>query len=476
MNRIPTHVPNLDEVLYGGIPENSVILLSGVPGSGKTILAQQIAFGVAASGGKALIVSTLSEPLARMVRFMQAFTFFDVDAIGTSVIYEDVGTLLLQESGERAIEEIVSLLRQESPTLLVIDSFKAIQEMSFDKERLRRALYTLMGTVAAYPCTALLIGEYTDDDMAKSVVTSMVDGIISLYNQRIGLHDRRYLRVSKLRGSAYIPGEHAFRITEQGITVFPRIVPPRAPLPYTPGQERVGLGIPGLDEMLHGGLMRGAVALVAGDPGVGKTVTAIHFLLNGARQGERGVYFTFQEDPYQWRQIARNFGFDVGDLERRGMVQVVYSSPVEIDVEQHAWLMRETVSRVGAQRVVVDSMRDLEVGARGDPERFFNYAYGLMQWLKERQVTTLITSEIGEIFGTDLILSGVGLSHIADVLIVLRYTVDRSRIRRAIAVLAQRGSPHSDEVREYLISEKKGPRVGAPLSGGFTLWMQGTTT
>ena len=470
MERIPTYVPNLDEVLCGGIPESSVVLVTGVPGSGKTILAQQAAFGVAAAGGKSLIVSTLSEPLARMVRFMQGFTFFDTDAIGTSVIYEDVGTRLLQENGEKALEHVVNLLQEHSPTLLVIDSFKAIQEMSLDKEQLRRSLYTLMGTVAAYPCTAILVGEYTDDDLASAIITSMVDGIIALYNQRVGLYDRRYLRVAKLRGSAYIPGEHAFRITQEGITVFPRIVPPQTATMYTPTRERVNTGIPGLDDMLHGGLFRGSITLIAGDPGVGKTVTAMHFLLNGAQEGERGVYFSFQEDPYQWAQIARNFGFDIDDLQRRGLVDVVYTSPVEIDVEQFAWLMRETVTRTGARRVVIDSMRDLEAGARGEPERFFNYSYGLMQWLKERGVTTLITSEIGQIFGMDLVLSGVGLSHIADVLVVLRYTVDESRIRRAIAVLAQRGSPHSNQIHEYLISEAEGPRVGAPLAGGFALW------
>ena len=470
MKRIPTHIPNLDEVLYGGIPEGSVVLITGVPGSGKTILAQQIAFGVAAAGGKALIVTTLSEPLARMVRFMQGFTFFDTEAIGSSVIYEDVGSQLLQENGESALEHIVDLLREHAPTLLIIDSFKAIQEMSLDRERLRRTLYTLMGTVAAYPCTAVLVGEYTDDDLTTAAITSMVDGIVVLYNQHVGLYDRRYLRVAKLRGSAYLPGEHAFRITEDGITVFPRIVPPPLTTAYTPSRERVSTGVSGMDEMLHGGLMRGAVALVAGDPGVGKTVTAMHFLLNGASRGERGLYFSFQEDPYQWAQIARNFGFDVDDLQQRGLVEVVYTSPVEIDVEQFAWVMRETVTRTAAQRVVIDSMRDLEAGARGEPERFFNYAYGLMQWLKERGVTTLITSEIGQMFGMDLVLSGVGLSHIADVLIVLRYTVEESRIRRAIAVLAQRGSPHSNQIHEYLISEKEGPRVGAPLSGGVTLW------
>lgn len=468
MNRLPTHVPNLDDVIGGGIPRNSVVLLSGVPGSGKTILAQQVAFNVAAAGGTALIVSTLSEPLERMVRFMQAFSFFDVEAIGTSVFYEEVGTLLLRDSGEEAMAHIVNLLQERSPTLLVVDSFKAIQEMAMSKEQLRRALYTLMGTIAVCPCTALLVGEYTDDDLAGAVIASLVDGIIALYNQRIGLHDRRYLRVAKLRGTAYIPGEHAFRISGDGITVFPRIVPPDIPTPYTPSRERAATDIPGLDDMLHGGFLRGAIGLIAGDPGVGKTVTAMHFLLNGALRGERGVYFSFQEDPAQWAQIARNFGFDPDDLKRRGLIEVVYVSPVEIDVERCAWLIQETVARTGARRLVIDSMRDLEAGARGEPERFFNYTYGLMQWLKERGVTTLLTSEIGQIFGSDLVLSGVGLSHIADALVILRYVVDNSHIRRAIAVLAQRGSPHSDEVREYLISERDGPRVGGPMSGGLT--------
>lgn len=468
MDRIPTHVPNLDRILYGGLPRNSTLLISGVPGSGKTILAHQIAYGNATPESKALLVTTVSEPMARVIRFTQGFSFFDLAKVGRAVIYEDIGPLLLEGNGERALDHIAELALQHQPTLLIVDSFKAIHDVAESPAGLRRALYQLAARLATLSCTTLLVGEYATDEIAQVPETAIVDGIIELANQPRGLRDYRTLRVRKLRGSGYHAGEHSFRITPEGLVLFPRFVTPAVPEDYVVSQERVPTGVSGLDTLLHGGLLRGTSTLLIGDPGVGKTVTALHFLLHGVRQGEAGVYISFQEDPNQLRQIARNFGWEVEEMQAQQRLEMFYTSPVELDVDEHILKIVASMERVGARRAVIDSITDFQAGTARDHDRYFNYIYSLVQWCKDRNITIVLTHEISQMFSTALTMTGLGISHIADNIILMRYVPSGFEVRRALTILKARGSIHSRAVREYTISEQEGPQVGEPISGMFS--------
>ncbi|GAB4467584.1 MAG: serine/threonine protein kinase [Anaerolineales bacterium] len=470
MERIPTHIPGLDEILYGGLPAHSTTLISGGPGSGKTILASQIVFRNASPQHKAIFVSTVSEPLGRILRYTQEFDFFEPSLPGETILYEDIGPDLLAGNGVRAVDRLEQLLLQHRPAFLVIDSVRALSALSESPAVSRRNLFRLAALLTALPCTTLLVGEYQAHEYAATVEASIVDGVILLNRRQESLRDQRTLRVNKLRGSDYIPGEHTFRISRQGITLFPRFTTPPAPAAYTPSRSYAPTGIPGFDdEMLPGSLPRGAAALLVGDPGVGKTVTALHFLLNGIKQGEAGVYISFQEDPNQLVQIARNFGFDTDALTAGGKLTLLYASPVELDIDEHAQVMLAAIQKIGARRVVIDSIGDLEAGAHSSPDRYFNFVYSLAQWFKDNGVTALLTGEMSGLFGSELTLTGRGVSHIADTIILLRYTELDGEIRRALTVLAARGSDHSKQVREYLISEKEGPRIGAPLHHTFSM-------
>lgn len=470
MERIPTRVPNLDGILYGGLPRHSTLLVSGVPGSGKTVLTNQIVYGNATPEDKALVITTVSEPMARLIQFTHEFSFFDPGKVGTAVIYEDIGPLLVEGNGERAVTRVMELALQYRPALLVVDSLKAIHDVTESPANLRRALYRLAAGLATLPCTTLLVAEFDPDESANLPEMAVVDGIIELFNQRVGLRDYRSLRVRKLRGSDYRPGEHAARITSDGLVLFPRFVTPPVPVRYTVSQERAATGIAGLDALLHGGILRGTAALVAGDPGVGKTVTALHFLLNGALQDEPGVFVSFQEDPNQLTQIARNFGFDMASLEEQELINVLYTSPVEMDVDEHVLKIAETVEQVGARRVVIDSVGDFQAGTARDSDRYFNYVYSLVQRFKNRNITAMLTYEISRIFGSGITLTGTGISHIADTVILMRYMPVESEVRRALTVLKARGSAHSTEVREFTISEAEGIQVGEPVAGAYTIF------
>jgi len=466
MVRISSCVPNLDVILHGGLPKNSTVLICGIPGSGKTVLANQIIFGNADKDNRALIISTISEPMSRLIQFTQEFSFFNVDKVGSAISYEDLGPFILKGNGEKALERILELVMEYHPSLLLIDSFKAIQDMSGSKGIFRRALYRLISNLAALSCTTLLVGEYDPDEIANNVEAALVDNIIELYNRPIGLRDSRSLRVCKLRGSGYIDGEHSFRISSDGIEIFPRTLTPSHPVRYTPSKLRAKTGIEGLDELLNGGFLKGTTTLIVGDPGVGKTVTALHFLLNGVKNGESGVYCSFQEDPNQLVQIAMNFGFEVELLQKKGILNMFYTSPIEFDADEQMMRIIAAVERCGAVRVVVDSISDFEAATARDKERYFNYVYSMVQWFKNRCITAVLTQETGEMFGSALTLTGRGVSHIADNLILLRYVPIDSEVKRALTVLSTRGSHHSKDVREYLISEKEGVKVGNQVPGG----------
>lgn len=469
MERIQTGVPHLDPILAGGIPRNYMLLIGGTPGSGKTILANQIAYTNATPDRRALIVTTVSEPLARHVRFMQQFSFFDVNKVGNAVLYDDVGPQLLYQNGEHLLHVIEDLVMTHQPALLVIDSFKAIHDLSDSQAELRRALYRLAASLATIECTAVLVGEYTDKELVSTPESTIVDGIVQLKRKPKGMPPCQYLQVHKLRGSDYLAGEHSYRIDADGFHVFPRFVTPSSPVMYSPSDERVQTHIPGLDDLLHGGLWRGTTGLVAGDPGVGKTVTALHFLLNGAVRGEPGVYISFQEDPNQLRQIALRFGFDIEHLQAQGMVEILYTSPVELDLNEHTLKMIHAIERVGARRVVVDSIDDLGLQVAADSGRYFEYMYSLVQWFKTHRITALLTAHMSQMFGLQLQLTAHGVSYIADALLILRYAQIGAEIHRVITVLSMRGSSHSSQVCRYQIRESEGPIVAEPIAGSFSL-------
>ncbi len=471
--RLPTHVPGLDAILHGGLPMNSTILISGAPGTGKTTLANQILFHNAGAEMPALFISTVSEPQPRLLQYIQQYRFFDIDKIGSAIQFEELGSHLLEKNGDSAIRRIEELVIRYQPRLLVVDSFRSLLDLSEHHAATRRAIFRLASMLTSMPCTTLLVGEYQRAELSTTIESTIVDGIISLDNQPIDLRDLRSLRVVKLRGSNYDAGEHSLEITEEGLRVYPRFRTPETPRHYDVSQQRVPLGIPGFDDrLLPGGLLQGTTTLVGGDPGIGKTVTALHFLLNGAAQGESSLYISFQEDPRQLRSIAENFGLSPSVQEERGTFHLAYTSPVELDLDKHAYVMLETIKRTRARRVVIDSISDLQAAAHRGHSRFFDFVYSLVQWFKDYGITAMLTAEMGSIFASELTLTGRGVSHIADNILLMRYTEIDGEIRRALTMLSARGSSHSQKVFEYLIDETRGPRLGNPISSAFSTFRE----
>jgi circadian clock protein KaiC len=438
------HAP-LDEVLGGGLPANAISLIMGRPGTGKTIVAQQYAFYNGRPERPTVYFSTVSEPLDKIVRFGQSLAFFDAAAIGTSVFYEDLGATVHQGGLGGVAEQLGRVVRERRPGLIVIDSFKALQAFAADYGEFRAFLHELAGRLGAFPAGSMWVGEYEDAEIAAMAEFAVADAILSLTSERIGQREARFLQVKKLRGSAFRSGQHAYRLTANGLRLFPRLADAPIDQTYPLGGSRLSSGISALDQMLADGYWPGASTLIAGPTGSGKTLMGLHFVMNGARQGEPGVIATLQENPTQLQRVLAGFGWSLGEPN----VEVMYRSPVDIYIDEWVYDLLDAVERTKARRVLIDSLGDLRTSA-GDEVRFHEFVYSIVQRFSRQGVSVMLTSETESLVGADRI-SDTAVSPLADNVVLLSYQRDRDTIGRTISVIKTRASRHDPMVRKFVI-------------------------
>ncbi|HXH13148.1 MAG TPA: ATPase domain-containing protein [Alphaproteobacteria bacterium] len=358
MTLLPTEVPNLDAVLGGGVPAYSLNVIAGQPGTGKTILAQQILFNHVRRhpSAKALYLTTLSEPTVKVVRYMQQFAFFESADFGERVLYQDIGPLVREQSLSEVAEHILRLVDEHRPEVMAIDSFRAIRDLANDTRAFRRFCYDLSVRLASARCTTFLVGEYDHPDIGQGVEFAMADGILYLDLMTQDGEPRRSIQIYKMRGRATEMAPFSFTIGAAGIHVLnPGLILKRQEASADVEEQRLATGIAGLDALLHGGIPRGRSIMLSGVSGTGKTIFAVQFLVSGARQGERGLLFSFEESPDRLRRMAEGFGWDVRGLEAQGLLRLVFVPQSDIRVEEHLDRMVDEVDSFQPQRLVVDS-------------------------------------------------------------------------------------------------------------------------
>jgi circadian clock protein KaiC len=437
------HQP-LDDVLDGGLPGNGITVLMGLPGTGKTILAEQYTFHNASPDRPAVYFATLSEPLEKIVRFGQTLEFFDGGAIGQSVFYEDLGQIAAREGLAGVAERVASVLRERRPGLIVIDSFKALHALADDVGEFRRFLHQLAGRLTALPVASLWIGEYESGEAATLPEFAVADAILELSVVPFGQRELRSLHVRKLRGSGFHSGQHGYRLTSHGLRLFPRLADVPVPGVYTLKDTRITYGIPELDSMLGGGLWPGSSTLVAGPSGSGKTIMGLNFLFGGVRRGEPGIIATLQENPTQLRRVIDGLGWPP---DHPG-IEVMYRSPVDIYIDEWVHDLLQAAETTQARRVVIDSLADLQVAAL-DETRFREFMYSLTQRFSRQGINLVTTVETPGLLAGPL--SEFAVSHLADNAIAITQRHDDGTMSRSIAVLKTRASSHDSAIRSFTI-------------------------
>ena len=456
-------VPGLDLVLNGGVEPGAVVVLAGPPGSGKTILAQQMCFANATAGRKCTYYTTVSEPHTKLVRHLEAFSFFDPEALGPRVEYIHLGDFLRpeREDGlELMVSEIVRKGLDEKPALVVIDSAKMLRDFASERE-LRAALYDLTGRFAQSDTVLLQLGEYTPAELRSNVEFSLADGIIQLEYEAREPVDRRWLRMLKLRGASPRSGKHTFRIGPSGVKVFPRIetLIPRSAVPVS--GDRVRSGIPGLDELMSGGPRRADATLLTGPSGVGKTIFGLRWIAQQLEQGERCLYVTFQDTPEQLARMAAAFGWDLRSSQDAGQLVLSHVPMGDLDLDVMATTVREELARQPISRIVFDSLSELVLAAH-EEERFPAYLRSLLGLIRAGGSSLVVTSETAA-HGEGSATLG-GLMFLFDNVIDLRYVEEGSQVARALHVAKMRSSWHEMTLHSFTITER-GITVGDVLRG-----------
>jgi circadian clock protein KaiC len=450
MDRLETGIRELDLVLGGGIPVGALVVFAGGPGTGKTILAQQICFGAATAERKAIYYTTLAEPHAKIVRYLEGFEFFDEDALEERVEFVSLADLLIEEEGKDGdplgplISEIVRVCFERKPSVVVIDSAKALRDF-VDEGALRRVIYDLAGKVAHSETVVLFLGEYAPDELESSPEFSLADGILYLAYEAHEPVDRRWLRVTKLRGSEHLGGKHSLTIGRSGMSVAARLES-LTPGSFTLEDGRIASGVPGLDRMIGGGIPAGDSTALLGPSGSGKTIAALQFVAQALEEGERCLYVSFQEDANQLVKKAASFGRDLAGPCESGQLQIYHVPQGNLDLNVLGAALRAAIAGGDVRRVAIDSLAELVFAAR-EAERFPAYARTLVGFLRACGATSLITSEVATLGPLAAPLGG--LSFLFHNVVLLRYVEMDSEMRTAITILKMRDSDHEKGVRRY---------------------------
>jgi circadian clock protein KaiC len=443
--RLPSGIGSLDQLLQGGLPAQAINLITGPPGSGKTMLAHQYLFTNATIERPGLYLSTVSEPFEKIIRYGQTLSFFDPSLVGRAVFFEDLSVPLLTGGLDAVLEQVDMLLRELRPGIVVIDSFKPFSAYATGHSHFRSFLHNIAGRLTALNASTFWIGEYDADERVNAPEFAVADAVIAMESTEHRTRSVRELRILKLRGSGFASGAHAYRLSSDGLKVFPRLADDRDDDIYTLELRRLHSGIAALDEMLADGYIAGASTICAGPTGTGKTLLGLHFIFAGAHQGEHCLIAPLQENPSQLERVVNGFGWSLAN----DYIELLYRSPVDVYIDEWVYDVLHAVERTNARRVLIDSLTDIAF-MTGDDQRFREYIYSLIQRLSRQGVSVLMTSELPDLFG----IAGVtpaGAPSLVDNVILLRYADDHEMIRRTLTVLKTRASDHQPGVREYTI-------------------------
>ena len=466
IQRLPTGVPGLDEVLGGGLPEFSFNLIAGPPGCGKTTLAHQMMFSLANPDRRAIYFTVLGEPPLKMLRYQQQFDFFDTDAIDHTIRFINLSEDTLGGDLDVVLKRIIEEVESFNPTLVFVDSFRSIVLAGTSNDNphntLQQFVQQLGMAMTSWQATTFLIGEYFVETDSNPVFT-VADGLIWLRQSVVRNSMVRKIEIMKMRGQATLPGLHTFRISQSGIEVF---APALAVSAFNSASDtaaalpvkRLTMGVPRLDDMLGGGLPQGYSLLIAGPSGSGKSLLAAAFLAEGARLGETGVIAAFEQRPTHVRSPA------IAALIDSGQVALVDSWAPDLSLDEITYLLLSQVRRLNATRVVIDSLSGFELAlAPTFREDFRENMSRMVMALAASGITVLMTSELEDRY-TDLRFSPYGTAFMTDAIIVQRYIEVDSRLLRVIAVVKVRASAHSNELRLFSI-DGAGLQIGERLAG-----------
>lgn len=467
--RASTGNAGLDLILGGGLPTNRLFLLEGMPGSGKTTLALEFLLEGLRRGEPVLYI-TLSETSEELnvVAQSHGWSLEGVDLFELASADEVLGVgrdQSILHSWEMELGGTIQLIREEveraKPKRIVFDSLSEMRLLAQDPLRYRRQLLFLKQFFSGLDTTVLLV-----DDMTGSIggrdnhLHSLCHGVITL--ERLTLDfgaARRRMQVQKMRGVDFVAGYHDMIIRKGGVDIFPRLVASDHHRSFV--GKPLPSGIEELDALLNGGPARGTSTLIAGPAGSGKTTLSLQYLAAACHRGENAVIYEFDERIGTLISRAQAFGIDLQALMDGGCLTIRQIDPAEIAPGQFAAMVRSEVEQNNVKVVLIDSLNGY-LAAMPQAQQLILQLHELLSYLNQAGVVTLLINPQAGFFGT-MQTSGLNVSYIADIVILLRFFESQGRIRKAISIVKNRNGQHEDTIRELRI-DAQGIRVGEPLA------------
>lgn len=460
----PTHVPGLDWICSGGLPESSTTLLSGGPGSGKTVLTLHfLAAGILQADESGVFV-TFEESPSRLRSYAAGFGW-DVDRWEADAKFRfvDVSPDMQQPPTTYVgtydfgglITRIKHAVDEVGCKRLVLDSLSALHKNFSDPLIVRHELFRLITALRELGVTAIITDEHLSADgetiekESFRVEDFVADNLVMLRNRLNAEKRRRTIEVLKFRGTSHRKGEYPFTISaEDGVVIIPLA---EMTLSQASSSQRVTSGVPTLDELCGGGFFDGSVSLVTGATGCGKTLMTTQFAEGGCRDGKRCLVLGFEESEDQLFRNASSWGIDFRELSESKLMRVECVYPESNGLEDHLIQIKKHIQDFQPDRIVIDSLSALE---RTSTRRAFReFVVALTSFLKKCEITALMTLTTPTLMGGSSVTEG-HISSIADSIILLRYVEVAGEVRRAITVLKMRGSWHDKEIREFTIDDQ----------------------
>jgi circadian clock protein KaiC len=466
-SRITSGIPGLDDILNGGLPRNTLLLIEGRPGSGKTTIAMQFLLQGVKEGETCLLVTNAES--ARQLDWIARSHGWSLAGIHVSEWREptdseglDAEDYTLFPEAEVEVGETLQYLYAEvervQPTLLVIDTISALRVLAPTPAFYRRQLRRIREFLSTRNCTTFILDDAsTGEKDARS--QTLADGIIELHQVDFtyGM-DRRRLRVRKLRGSTYVSGAHDFSITTGGIVLYPRLVART----HAKGAalEPLSSSIAELDRLSGGGLPRGTSTLLIGPAGAGKSTLATLYAMAAAGRGEKCCILLLDESVETHAARSQGLGLELEAAVAAGLIRVQELNAAELSPGQIAHLLVRQVEEDDVALVVIDTLNGYLHSAMEEPTVLLHLRE-LIAYLGRRGVVTMLTLTQHGIFGPAM-QAPMDVSYLADNVFLLRYFEESGGIRQALSMVKKRTGRHERTIRELVLAPGR-VSVGPPL-------------
>jgi circadian clock protein KaiC len=465
IEKLPTGIPGFDHIAYGGLPKGRSTLIAGTSGSAKTVFACQfLVEGIRQHGESGVFVTFEESP--DDIRSNMLGLGWDIAQ------WEREGKWNFLDASRQPGDEYVvggqfdltallarveNSVRTSNAQRVSLDSVGALLGQFNDPALVRNELLRIVASLKAMQVTSVMTAERINDRVGLArfgVEEFAADNVVTLRNNQEDERRRRTIEILKFRGAMHAKGEFPFTVASgKGIVVIPLSA---LELTQPAPNSRLTSGNAELDEMCGGGLFRDSIILVAGATGTGKTLIANTIVYGGVTNGERCLYFAFEESRDQLSRNSIGWGIDLEKLESGGLLRLECVYPESNGLQDHLIRLQAIVHEFRPQRVVVDSLSALNRVAT--PKGLREFLIGLTAFLKHEEITALFTTTTSALFGMASVTEDQ-ISTLTDTIILLRYLETEAEMRRGLMVLKMRGSQHDKRIRELKI-DNKGIQIG----------------